>query len=133
MIVYDPYCKKINALTISTPVGIDCRDYYAIELVYLYSCLGLFDWHGVHVGWMRRAASPSHLTARRPGFSNVVKGTCAIFLFSLVLCFRIPLWARKTCPGNRDGMRLAPLGPSGLESQAASRLVIHGTRYRVTG
>ena len=83
-IIYDPYCKKFNALTFSTPVEIDCRDYYAIELVYHYSCLGLFDWHGVHVGWGRRAATPSilktsHLTARRPGFSNVVKGTCAIF------------------------------------------------------
>ena len=65
--------KKFYVLTISTSVGIDCRDYYAIELVYHYSCLGLFDWHGFHVGWVCRAASPSilktsHLTARRPGF-----------------------------------------------------------------
>ena len=33
-IIYDPYCKKLNALTIFTPIGIEFRDYYAIELVY---------------------------------------------------------------------------------------------------
>ena len=38
-IIYDPYCKKLNALTISTPIGIDFRDYYAIELVYHYITL----------------------------------------------------------------------------------------------
>ena len=35
------------------------------------------------------------------GFSNVVKGTCAISFFSSVLCFRIPLRATKACPGIR--------------------------------
>ena len=35
-IIYDPYCKKLNALSISTPIGIDFRNYYAIELVYHY-------------------------------------------------------------------------------------------------
>merc|ERR1712215_379798 len=76
--------KKVNALTISIPVGIDCWDDYAIELVYHYSCLGLFDWHRVYVGWVRRAArtpilKTSHLKARQPEFSNVIEGTCAIF------------------------------------------------------
>ena len=98
----------------------------------------MFDWHGVHFGWVRRAASPSilktsHLMARRPGFSNVVKGACAIFFifFGPMLSESAP--GQKNVARKSGRQRLAPRSPSGRESQAASRLVIHGRRYRVTG
>ena len=38
-IIYGPYCKKLNALTISTPIEVDFMDYYAIELVFHYLTL----------------------------------------------------------------------------------------------